>query len=89
MEKLEGGNLLDPLRLLCAALSHALVTGQVELLHGNNHAIETQQVYINFLTNISCVAYCVLLKEAPRDSSVSHNEQDVLAPILIYQDLPM
>lgn len=30
MEKLEGGNLLDPLRLLCVALSHALVTGQVE-----------------------------------------------------------
>jgi len=47
-------------------------------------------VYINFLTNISCVACCVLLKEAPRDSFVSHNkEQDVLAPILIYQDLPV
>ena len=46
-------------------------------------------MYINFLTNISCVAYCVLLKGAPRDSFVSHNEQDVLAPILIYQDLPV
>jgi len=47
-------------------------------------------VCASFLTNISCIAYCVLLKEVPRDSSVSHNkEQDVLAPILIYQDLPV
>ena len=47
--------------------------------------IEIWQVYANFLTNISC---CVPLKEASRDSSVS-NDQGVLAPIVIYQDLPV
>lgn len=36
-----------------------------------------------------CCLLCSL-KEAPRDSSVSYDkEQNVLAPVLIYQDLPV